>query len=136
MCVFGLFPRTSATGPPPIRIHLDFRCDFPLVSLDLFGADPSIFVAVEPLEEAIGVGLHFIAGQRPILVPIGPGKPARDRRIACNLRSVRLAHWADEWRPGIGFDYDRRVLGHCQGKQDWGDHSETGHKLTSVLAAP
>jgi hypothetical protein len=109
--------RSLAARPFPVRVHLDFGRDFILIGLDLIGNDLAVMIAVEPHEETVRVCLHFIGSQHAVPVAVGLDEPARDRRFAGRGRAKRLAHRADERRPWICLDDNRRIL-RCGGRDE------------------
>ena len=49
---------------------------------DLVGIDLAVVIGVEGEEEALGVGLHLVGGQQPVMIAVGLLEPVGKRVLA------------------------------------------------------
>ena len=95
---------------PPLRHDLDVGGDLPFVMDQLFRLDLAIVVGIESREETVGVRLHLVHGQHPVAIAVGLAEPTGKRVVGGGPGAERLAHRADERRPGMTGDGDRDRL--------------------------
>jgi hypothetical protein len=74
----------------------DLGRDLGLVGRDLETVDDAVVVAVDPVEEAQGVGDELVARQGAVMVDVRAGEPDGDRVGRAGLGAERLARRADE----------------------------------------
>jgi hypothetical protein len=97
--------RCAGTFAAALEALQDLGRDLGLVGRDLETVDDAVVVAVDPVEEAQGVGDELVARQGAVMVGVGAGEPGGDGVGRAGLGAERLARRADEqlrrgWRGG------------------------------------
>ena len=85
---------------------------------DLVGIDLAVGVGVERLEESLGIGGHFVGGDRSVMIGVGLSEPGGQAFGARRAGEERLAHRTHEGTPAL-----RRL--NCRGRG--GEHQGKWH---------